>query len=138
MSLIEKIKIIERVDLLIRRKSTGNPTQLARKIHKSERYVFKLINLMKEMGAPIYYCNVRHSYCYEDDVEFSIGCIPKTSGKSLKGGKNTLNFSSLHNLCSQSLYIDPQKRFKGYSPYPLIEDGLPLQSGDIDKLKLSS
>ena len=87
MSLIEKLKMIERVDILIRRKSTGNPTQLARKINKFKRYVFKLINLMKEMGAPIYYCKVRHSYCYEDEVEFSIGFIPKISGNSLKGGK---------------------------------------------------
>ena len=92
MSLIEKIKMIERVDLLIRRKSTGNPSQLARKIHKSERYVFKLINLMKEMGAPIYYCKVRDSYCYEDEVEFSIGFIPKTSGNSLKGGRKYPEF----------------------------------------------
>lgn len=87
MNLIEKIRIIERTDALIRRKSTGTPKQLAEKLKVSESYIFKLISLMKEMGAPIYYCDDKFSYCYEYEVEFSIGFMNKLDNfENIKGG----------------------------------------------------
>lgn len=73
MTLLEKLKMIERINSLIRRKSTGTPKQLASRLEISERCLFKTLKLMKEMGAPIYYCITRESYAYEYDVSFSIG-----------------------------------------------------------------
>jgi len=77
MNLIEKLQQIERVDALIRRKSTGSPASLAASLNTSKRCVYDLIKRMKQMGAPIYFCQEHNSYCYEEDVEFSIGFIPK-------------------------------------------------------------
>lgn len=88
MTLLDKIKLIERVDSLICRKATGSPGELASKLELSERYVYKLINLMKDMGAPIFYCNSRRSYCYEVEVFFSVGFITKKNELAhIQGGK---------------------------------------------------
>ncbi|MBL4709407.1 MAG: hypothetical protein JKY48_13300 [Flavobacteriales bacterium] len=77
MNLLEKIKLIERVDALIRRKATGTPSQLSKKLGISKRNVFNLINTMKEMGAPISFCKNTNNYCYEEMVAFTFGFISK-------------------------------------------------------------
>ena len=86
MNLLDKIKLIERTDALIRRKSTGTPNQLADRLKLSERSLYNLIRLMKEMGAPIYYCRDRNSFCYEHNVEFRIGFSTRTN--SMIGGQS--------------------------------------------------
>jgi len=73
MTLTEKIRQMERVDALIRRKATGSPASLATRLGTSERYVYKLINMMKNLGAPIYFNYEKNSYCYEEDVVFFVG-----------------------------------------------------------------
>jgi len=73
MTFLDKLEQIDRVDSLIRRKSTGTPLSLSMKLETSERYVYKLINLMKNLGAPIYYCKYYESYCYKDEVLFTFG-----------------------------------------------------------------
>jgi len=73
MNLLEKIRLIERVHGLITREGTGSPAMLANRLNISERNIYNLINVMKEMGAPIYFCKSRNSYCYEEEVRFSFG-----------------------------------------------------------------
>jgi len=103
MTLLEKLEQIERVDALIRRKSTGSPASLALTLDTSERCVYDLIKLMKKMVAPIYFSHERGSYCYEEEVVFSIGFMPVQADKhQVIGGKSYL-FLPLQNLCSESL-----------------------------------
>ncbi len=45
MTFLEKIQIINRIDSLIRRKSTGNANELANKLGVSRRCVYNLIGL---------------------------------------------------------------------------------------------
>ncbi len=73
MKLFETLQMIERVDQLIRLKATGTPTQLAQRLQLSERSIYNVIEIMKEMGAPIYYNRSRRSYCYEENVKFKFG-----------------------------------------------------------------
>jgi len=105
---MEKIKIIERVDALIRRKGTGTAKELAKKLNTSESFVHRLIKLMKNMGAPIYYCDYKKSYCYENAVEFTIGFIQKQdlSTKIIGGKKKNNNFfMPLSKFDSDTLYL---------------------------------
>ena len=95
----EKIKLLERVHALISRKSTGSPKELARRLNKSERYVFKLVNMMKDLGAPIKYCNVSRSYIYDWEVDFSIE-FNRKDGRKILGGK-TWGFSAVNNVFSR-------------------------------------
>jgi len=105
MTFIEKLEQIERVDALIRRKGTGSPRSLAEKLSVSERYIYNLINLMKDMGAPVYFCNSQNSYCYSEAVKFSLGFLPdRRDYEKIVGGKSNY-FSSLHDRCSNRIYI---------------------------------
>jgi len=84
MTLLEKIQQMERIDALIQRKATGSPKELAIRLGASERYVYKLVKLMKNLGAPICFDYDSNSYCYKEEVTFSFGFQLK--GKQIKGG----------------------------------------------------
>lgn len=71
MDFIKKLKLIERIDGMISRKSTGSPAELAQKIGVSERTLYNIIAIMKNLGAPIFYSSSRMSYCYSGTVNFS-------------------------------------------------------------------
>lgn len=73
MRFIDKISLIDRIHLLAKRKATGTPEELADKLNISPRTVYRLIKEMKELGAPIYYNDIRSSYCYNSRVEFNFG-----------------------------------------------------------------
>lgn len=105
MNLLDKIKLIERVDGLIHRKCTGTPSRLAMRLGISERNTYNLINTMKDMGAPIYFCKVRNSYCYEQDGQFSFGF--KVSEQRYFGGSTSRwpLLWSLQNYCSVGRYF---------------------------------
>ena len=59
--LVEKLSYL---DILISKKSTGTPKELAFKLRVSERGLYNYINLLKDLGAPIKYCRIRNSYYY--------------------------------------------------------------------------
>lgn len=62
---------IESIDRLIRIKATGSPKELADRLEISERSLYDILTLMKELGAPIRYSNDRRSYFYENEGFFS-------------------------------------------------------------------
>jgi predicted DNA-binding transcriptional regulator YafY len=70
---------LHRLDHLIRIKGTGTPAQLARRIGVSERSVYVYLNLMRENGAPIKFCNMRKSYYYLEEGRFYMSFINKKS-----------------------------------------------------------
>ena len=105
MNLLEKIKLIERVDGLIHRKCTGTPGRLATRLGISERNTYNLINTMKDMGAPIYFCKVRNSYCYEHQGQFSFEFKVREQ-RYIGGIASTWPLLwSLQNSCSGGRYI---------------------------------
>jgi DNA-binding IclR family transcriptional regulator len=64
------INRFRKVDDLIRRKATGTPAQLAEKLDIAESTLYQFLNVMKDLGAPIYYDKIRQSYCYSYNVRF--------------------------------------------------------------------
>lgn len=95
MTLIEKLQFIERIDALIRRSATGTPKQLAHRLNISERGLFKTLNLMKKMGAPIYYSISKESYTYKYEVEFRAGfSVSKGQLRNVVGGVRKMFFTA--------------------------------------------
>ena len=86
MTLVEKLYLLDRIHHLIRKKGTGTPTQLAQRLGISNRTVYNIINTLKDLGADIYFCSDRHSYCYADQISFRFLPIVERSLK-VKGGK---------------------------------------------------
>lgn len=95
MTFLEKIKMIDRLDGLIRRKSTGGSKELAIKVGVSERCIFDILQLMKNMGAPIIFDSSRGCYMYEYEVEFSLGFILSDKCQNGTQGGRTFNVMNL-------------------------------------------
>jgi len=59
---------IQTIDHLIRKKYTGSPPELAKRLGISVRALHNILNFMKqELSAPIIYNPIRKSYCYSED-----------------------------------------------------------------------
>jgi len=84
MTFLEKVQVIERVDQLIRMKSTGTAQDLSDRIGISRSTVYELIECMKAMGAEIEYCRDKQSYYYREDKILAIGFVNK---EKIRGGK---------------------------------------------------
>jgi predicted DNA-binding transcriptional regulator YafY len=68
------LAILDRLDRLIRRKATGSPAELAKRLGVSRSTLFELIAYLKdEMRAPIIYVGGRQSYVYEYTPKFYLG-----------------------------------------------------------------
>lgn len=88
MKLIQQLQQLERLDALIRRKSTGSPKELARKFSVSERTIYNLLEVLRQMGAEIEYCHTRCSYYYTFQIKFGYGFVKdfNVGEKNDKGG----------------------------------------------------
>lgn len=76
-----------RLHNLIRRKSTGSPADLARKLGCSERSVYNKIDRLKDFHLPVVYDPERQSYCYTCEVSIVFNIIIDGNTLSLvKGG----------------------------------------------------
>ncbi|PKV53054.1 hypothetical protein ATE84_5188 [Aquimarina sp. MAR_2010_214] len=74
MGIITKhIKTIERIDQLTRLQATGSPEQLAYRLGISKTKLYRIIDLMKELNAPISYDVSIQSYVYIKEVGFKFG-----------------------------------------------------------------
>jgi len=88
MNLMNQIRRIERLDQLIRLKSTGTPKELAQRLGISKKTLYNTLNFMKNEGAKIYFCTSRQSFCYEREVYFYFGfSFEKVRLKQIRGGK---------------------------------------------------
>jgi len=76
---------LEKLDHCIRYKATGSPVELAQKIGISERTLYDYLRLMKQMGAPIKFSNLRKSYYYLHEGQFLVGFQSEFEPMLLKG-----------------------------------------------------
>jgi predicted DNA-binding transcriptional regulator YafY len=67
----EILELIEKTDRLIRLKATGTSAQLADKLGISRASVFRLLQYLRTMGAPIKYCKYRKTYYYQYPVKLA-------------------------------------------------------------------
>ncbi|WP_164731640.1 HTH domain-containing protein [Flagellimonas beolgyonensis] len=97
--LTQQIALMERMDQLIRLKATGRPRQLAKRLNVSEATVFRMIETMKEMNAPICYDLVRQSYVYTESTRFKCGFyvedLDDVTEKNLSGGYSFSNMEQV-------------------------------------------
>ena len=89
MLLYDKIKKIEQLDGLIKRKATGTPEDLAQKLGISPASWYRLRDqLVNGFGFPIEYCPVKRTYFYTEEGTFTFGFVrhPQRYGHSRKTG----------------------------------------------------
>lgn len=61
---MEIFRILRHMDHLIRTKSTGAPSDFARKLSISRRSVYNYLEIMRELGAHVRYVRGMQSYEY--------------------------------------------------------------------------
>ncbi|WP_438424360.1 hypothetical protein [Aquimarina macrocephali] len=71
--IIKQIELIERVDQLIRLQATGTPEDLAYRLGISKTKLYRIINTMKTLNAPIEYDITIQSFVYAEAVGFTFG-----------------------------------------------------------------
>lgn len=99
--LLQQIELIERIDQLIRLKATGTPKTFAKRLTISEASLYRLIDTIKEMGAPVEFSVRYQSYIYSDAVNFMCGFFLKELSyneiKKVNGGfQNLACFASFN------------------------------------------
>ncbi|MFZ2906545.1 MAG: helix-turn-helix domain-containing protein [Cyclobacteriaceae bacterium] len=55
---------IQYLQELIEKQRTGTPKELAGRLGISERMVYRYIDLLKDQGRPVHFCNKRKSYFF--------------------------------------------------------------------------
>ncbi len=94
--LLQQIELIERIDQLIRLRATGTPKKLAQRLDLSEASLYRLIETIKGMGAPVEYSLRYQSYIYSSEVNFTCGFFLKELSYSeiqeVNGGFQNLAF----------------------------------------------
>lgn len=83
MTFREKIAMMKRIHFLIKMKSTGNAKTLSNTLEISERCLYDLLHLMKDLGAPIAFSHFRQTYYYEYDADLHLGYFDTTSNNKV-------------------------------------------------------
>jgi predicted DNA-binding transcriptional regulator YafY len=76
-SIIKQIELIERIDQLIRLQATGSPEELIFKLGISKTKLYRIINTMKSLNAPVEYDITLQSFVYAEPVDFTFGFYTK-------------------------------------------------------------
>ncbi len=88
--IIKHIELIERIDRLIRMEATGNPVDLASRLGISRAQTYRIIDIMKDLNAPIEYDFTIQSFVYAEHVNFKFGFyiqdLDSTELRSVSGG----------------------------------------------------
>ncbi|EZH73807.1 hypothetical protein ATO12_17900 [Aquimarina atlantica] len=75
--IIKQIKIMERMDQLIRLQATGTPEDFASSLEISKTKLYRVIDIMRTLNAPIEYDIILQSFVYAEAVGFRFGFYRK-------------------------------------------------------------
>jgi len=102
MNIFEQIEIINRINELIENKKTGTPHLFSKKLRISRSQLYRLIEFLKDYGAPIKYNRTSETFYYSKPfqmiLDFKIDSLSNKEIKEINGGKIYSNF-----LCVQFL-----------------------------------
>lgn len=89
---IDRINLINK---LISQSKTGNQSELAKRLNISTSRLARIIEYMKDQGAPIKFNRARNTYYYESRYSIKIDVkIEKINEKELKDINAGINFCS--------------------------------------------
>jgi predicted DNA-binding transcriptional regulator YafY len=64
MALYKSLEYLKQIDKAIYKKKTGSPGALAESIGVSERQLYRYLDVIRKMGAPITFDEVKRTYYY--------------------------------------------------------------------------
>lgn len=91
--IVKQLQLIKRIDQLIQLKATGSPIELASRLEVSKSKLYRILDIMKALNAPVEFDTFSRSYYYVKEVEFTCGFYEKPIGinkeKSLSKNQDT-------------------------------------------------
>lgn len=82
----QALTLIKRIDSLIRKRATGSPEQMARRLGISRSTWFNYLNVLKDdLGFPIEYDRLAQTYYYSQPGTFKIGYVVEQGSSVLVG-----------------------------------------------------
>ncbi|MGC1205566.1 MAG: HTH domain-containing protein [Flavobacteriaceae bacterium] len=110
MKTLKNLERLQQIHQRIAQENTGTPKELANFMNISERSIYKLIEQLKDLTAPICYNRMSNTYYYNGDFELkiniSVTALSNNEIIELFGGSYFLNKNTLlQGLCSEHNYI---------------------------------
>ena len=95
MNFQKYLERLERLHLLVRRKATGSPCELANKLGLSERQTLEYVRELKDLDIPIAYCKHQKTYYYEREVifKFEFRTLSKDELRNIEAGNKQINYN---------------------------------------------
>ena len=99
MDIYKYFNRVQQLHTLLKRKATGTPRELAKKLKLFERQTLEYVRELKDLGIPIAFCKHQKTYYYEKEVifKFEFRILTPDELQNLEGGRSlcTQNFFSL-------------------------------------------
>jgi predicted transcriptional regulator len=99
MKAFVQLERLKRMNRLIKEEKTGDPEEFAQRLKISPSHLYRCIEDMKELGAPVNFSRSRHTYYYEQDfdikVSYSVQLLSENKTKKIIGGFSIRNTSLL-------------------------------------------
>jgi DNA-binding phage protein len=75
INIFDTIQLLQRMHDLIARKSTGTSAQMAERLEMGRTTLYRRLEDLKSLGAPLCYDKERRSFCYTKPYNFPIRII---------------------------------------------------------------
>jgi len=75
--IVKQIELIKRIDQLIQMQATGSSVDLANRLKISKAQLYRIVEIMRQLGAPVVYDITLKSFIYEESVDFKFGFYNK-------------------------------------------------------------
>jgi len=96
MNFTRKIEKIKQLDEHLKLRATGNPDEFCTILNISKRQLFRIIEELKDYGAPIAYSRSLRTFYYKENdfeikISFSFRFITDQEERNIYGGYNSNN-----------------------------------------------
>ncbi len=90
MKTFKQLERVRRAHKFIKQSNTGSPAEFARRLHVSERELYRILEYLREIDAEIAFSRHSNTYYYTDDfelyVDVSIKALVKDELITIYGG----------------------------------------------------
>ncbi len=78
MKTLKQLERLNKVHKLIKLENTGSPFELSKKLHISEREVYRVIEYLRDIDAEVSFSRNSNTYYYTNDFELYVDVSVKT------------------------------------------------------------
>ena len=72
MKTLKQLERLRKAHKLIQRGNTGSPSEFSRRLHISERALYRTLEYLREMGAEVSFSRYSNTYYYSEDFDLLV------------------------------------------------------------------